>query len=313
MEDQGAWDMDPSYNQFALPNVSLKAGDTFVFYNNSNGETWGSVTVDNASIASITGSGTDFSVSEDGCYSVYLKLKFQADNVYFGAGTDCSSAPTPDTPVIPEDPDTPVIPDTPVDPDTPVGPAPSGDYYLVGWINGADYGFGEDWATVGDYKFVNGKLTVTFAEDSYVCLKTGDNENWFSTATYVPVGTSGTAVFEKSSETIFEKVGVPAGTVYFTLSDNGNGTLTLSYTTDASAIIEAESVNMVIYPNPTSDYITISCDEAIEEVVINAINGSEVIRTNSNEIDLSALNPSMYFVNIMLQNGDVVRSKVIRK
>lgn len=81
----------------------------------------------------------------------------------------------------------------------------------------------------------------------------------------------------------------------------------------ASAIIEAESVNMVIYPNPTSDYITISCDEAIEEVVINAINGSEVIRTNSNEIDLSALNPSMYFVNIMLQNGDVVRSKVIRK
>ena len=70
---------------------------------------------------------------------------------------------------------------------------------------------------------------------------------------------------------------------------------------------------MVIYPNPTSDYITISCDEAIEEVVINAINGSEVIRTNSNEIDLSALNPSMYFVNIMLQNGDVVRSKVIRK
>ena len=313
MEDQGAWDMDPSYNQFALPNVSLKAGDTFVFYNNSNGETWGSVTVDNASIASITGSGTDFSVSEDGCYSVYLKLKFQADNVYFGAGTDCSSAPLPDTPVIPEDPDTPVVPDTPVDPDTPVGPAPSGDYYLVGWINGADYGFGEDWATVGDYKFVNGKLTVTFAEDSYVCLKTGDNENWFSTATYVPVGTSGTAVFEKSSETIFEKVGVPAGTVYFTLSDNGNGTLTLSYTTDASAIIEAESVNMVIYPNPTSDYITISCDEAIEEVVINAINGSEVIRTNSNEIDLSALNPSMYFVNVMLQNGDVVRSKVIRK
>jgi NAD(P)H-hydrate repair Nnr-like enzyme with NAD(P)H-hydrate epimerase domain len=53
--------------------------------------------------------------------------------------------------------------------------------------------------------------------------------------------------------------------------------------------------------------------EAIEEVVINAINGSEVIRTNSNQVDLSTLTPSMYFVNIMLQNGDVVRSKVIRK
>ena len=309
MEDQGAWDMDPSYNQFALPNVPLKAGDTFVFYNNSNGETWGSVTVDPASITSITGSGTDFSVSEDGCYSVYLKLKFQADNVYFGAGTDCSSAPTPDTPG--------------TGGNTGGGNEGgntggntgglAGDYYLVGWINGADYGFGTDYATIGDYKFVNGKLTVTFAEDSYVCLKTGDNANWYSTATYLPVATSGSAVFETSSETIFEKVGVPAGTVNFTLVDNGDGTLTLSYTTGASAIVEAESVNMTIYPNPTSDFITISCDEAIEEIVINSINGSEVIRTNSNEVDLSALTPSIYFVNIMLQNGDVVRSKVIRK
>ena len=309
MEDQGAWDMDPSYNQFALPNVPLKAGDTFVFYNNSNGETWGSVTVDPASITSITGSGTDFSVSEDGCYSVYLKLKFQADNVYFGAGTDCSSAPTPDTPG--------------TGGNTGGGNEGgntggntgglAGDYYLVGWINGADYGFGTDYATIGDYKFVNGKLTVTFAEDSYVCLKTGDNANWYSTATYLPVATSGSAVFETSSETIFEKVGVPAGTVNFTLVDNGDGTLTLSYTTGASAIVEAETVNMTIYPNPTSDFITISCDEAIEEIVINSINGSEVIRTNSNEVDLSALTPSIYFVNIMLQNGDVVRSKVIRK
>ena len=81
----------------------------------------------------------------------------------------------------------------------------------------------------------------------------------------------------------------------------------------SSAVIEAEAAGMVIYPNPTNDYIYINCDEAIEEVVINAINGSEVIRTKSNEIDLSSLNPSIYFVNIMLQNGDVVRSKVIRK
>jgi hypothetical protein len=171
MTDEGAWDMDPTYNQFSLTGVALKAGDTFVFYNNETGDTWGSVTVDPASIASITGSGTDFSVSEDGCYSVYLKLKFQADNVYFGEGTGCNS-------------------------------------------------------------------------------------------------------------------------------------------TD---IIEAETVNMTIYPNPTSDFITINCDEVIDEIVINAINGSEVIRTKSNEVDLSALTPSIYFVNVMLQNGDVVRSKVIRK
>ena len=306
MTDEGAWDMDPSYNQFSLPNVSLKAGDTFVFYNNETGDTWGSVTVDPESISSITGSGTDFSVSADGCYSVYLKLKFKADNVYFGEGSDCSSVtpdPTPDPKPTPDP-----------DPDPVPGPVPTGDYYLIGYINGADYGIADDFETIGDYKFVNGKLTATFEEPSYVCIKTGDNLNWYNTATFVkPTETGASAIYETASETINEKMGVPAGTVYFTLSDNGDGTLTLSYKTDASAIIEAETVNMTIFPNPTSDYITISCDETIDEVVINAINGSEVIRTNSNEVDLSSLNPSMYFVNVMLQNGDIVRSKVIRK
>jgi alpha-amylase len=80
-----------------------------------------------------------------------------------------------------------------------------------------------------------------------------------------------------------------------------------------TAIDEAEAVELNIYPNPTNDYINIDCAEDINQVVIYSINGSEVIRTKSTYIDLSSLNPSMYFVNVMLQNGNVVRSKVIRK
>jgi hypothetical protein len=82
---------------------------------------------------------------------------------------------------------------------------------------------------------------------------------------------------------------------------------------DPSAIDEAEAVELNIYPNPTNDYINVDCAEEISEVVISALNGSEVIRTKSTYIDLSSLTPSMYFVNVTLQNGDVVVSKVIRK
>ena len=44
------------------------------------------------------------------------------------------------------------------------------DYYLVGYINGEDYG---SWVEgeaerLGDYKFVNGKLSAVFTKDSYV-------------------------------------------------------------------------------------------------------------------------------------------------
>ena len=90
------------------------------------------------------------------------------------------------------------------------------DYYLVGYINNADYN-GED------YKFTDGKLTVTFANDSYVVVKDGSGD-WYLCETYC-TGTS--AVLTKGHS---EKMFVAAGTeVTFTLVENGDGTLTLSY------------------------------------------------------------------------------------
>jgi hypothetical protein len=92
--DEGAWDIDPSFNQLSLKGIALKAGDTFVFYNNSNGETWASVAVDGASVSGINGTGEVFEVTEGGCYDIYLKLKFGEDNVYFGASDNCPETPT---------------------------------------------------------------------------------------------------------------------------------------------------------------------------------------------------------------------------
>jgi hypothetical protein len=51
------------------------------------------------------------------------------------------------------------------------------EYYLVGYINGANYGCEEDYQNLGQYKFVNGQLSVAFENDSYVFIKTGDNQN----------------------------------------------------------------------------------------------------------------------------------------
>ncbi len=91
------------------------------------------------------------------------------------------------------------------------------EYYLVGYINNADYN-GED------YHFVNNKLTVTFENDSYVVVKdnTGD---WYLTQTYC---TDTTGTFTKGNS---EKMFVPAGKeLTFTLSENADGSLTMSYT-----------------------------------------------------------------------------------
>lgn len=92
LTDEGAWDVDPSYNQFSLKGVALKAGDTFVFYNNETGATWADTALDPSSVAAINGTGEVFEVTEDGCYSVYLKTKFLEDNVYFGIGNCAKSS-----------------------------------------------------------------------------------------------------------------------------------------------------------------------------------------------------------------------------
>ena len=106
------------------------------------------------------------------------------------------------------------------------------DYYLVGYINGADYGCNDDYANMGDYKFVNGKLVVTFTQDSYVFLKTTGNADWYMSQAYSD-GT--TAIFHNTATGAEEKLFVPGGVeVTFTLTVNSNDTLTLSYTTAVS-------------------------------------------------------------------------------
>ncbi len=103
------------------------------------------------------------------------------------------------------------------------------DYYLVGFINGADYGCEGDYTNLGEYKFVDGKLTATFTNDSYIFVKTGnlngENVKWFLTESYVHEGIDKNVVFAEGNS---EKMFVPAGVeVYFTLTVNEDGTLTL--------------------------------------------------------------------------------------
>ena len=103
------------------------------------------------------------------------------------------------------------------------------DYYLFGYINGADYGFQEDYANMGIYKFSAGKLTVHFDTDSYVGIKTTGNANWYMTKEYV---SGSTATFYNSSAGGTEKMLIPGGIdVTLTLTVNSDDTLTLSYGT----------------------------------------------------------------------------------
>ena len=155
-------------------------------------------------------------------------------------------------------------------------PTTSG-YYLVGYINGADYGCEADYQNLGEYKFEDGTLIATFTQDSYVFLKTGDNINWYLTKSYC-TDTTGTFYLNAS-----EKMFVPGNVeITFTLRANADGTLTLSYTTgdtmtssialnlasiQAQMSVGFEEAETVVTPVLDLSYPTLSFED---EIVYNA-------------------------------------------
>ena len=146
-------------------------------------------------------------------------------------------------------------------------------YYLVGYINGADYGCNADWENVGTYKFTDGKLTVTFSADSYVFLKTGDNSNWYMAQSYI--GETSGKLYHTSTGA-GEKMFIPGNVeVRLTLVENADGSLTLSYEADAPAQppVDASVVPTLTLKVPTlefKDMITVNAfytAENIQDVV----------------------------------------------
>ena len=104
-------------------------------------------------------------------------------------------------------------------------------YYLFGYINGADYACEGDYANMGTYKITNGTLSATFSQDSYVAVKEENNANWYMTNGY-PGNEATSATLYNTSITgqNSNKLRVPANTpVTFTLTENADGSLTLSY------------------------------------------------------------------------------------
>ena len=93
----------------------------------------------------------------------------------------------------------------------------------MGYINSADnYGT--------DYKFVDGKLNATFTADTYVCVQ-DSNGNTYMTDGWLGSVTEATLSLASNLANP-DKLQVPTNTdLTFTLTENGDGTLTLSYET----------------------------------------------------------------------------------
>ena len=73
-----------------LAHVSVKSGEYCQLYDVNNKAAW-AVNVNTYSEQGFTRDGDKIKISVTGCYDFYIKLKYEADELYIGSGKDCGA------------------------------------------------------------------------------------------------------------------------------------------------------------------------------------------------------------------------------
>ncbi len=150
--------------QYLASNVKLSAGDIITFYDALNNAEFGDAALEPYDEgANFEQLSFGYKCNVDGCYNIYLKLKWEDNTLYIGSGTNCSG-------------------ETPGD--THGGNSSDSDdltahnYWLIGWFDGADSGESAYQTFDDKYKFNGGKLEVNFNMGSYAAVK-DDEGNYY--------------------------------------------------------------------------------------------------------------------------------------
>ena len=88
-EYRGKDDITGTYDEY-LAHVSVKSGDYCQLYDVEYDSRW-AVDLDTYSVAGFKRDGNKYTVSVTGCYDFYIKLKYEADQLYIGDGSNCGS------------------------------------------------------------------------------------------------------------------------------------------------------------------------------------------------------------------------------
>lgn len=246
-----------------LAHVQVSAGDYCQLYDKVNEAAW-AVTLNPASVDGFTLNNDRYEVTEAGCFDFYIKLKYQADELYIGDGSDCGTG---------ED----ISGGGGGGQNPPSGGAK--DYFIKGYIAP---GVNIETPTAEE-QFEHGILDYTFAGDNgwgyffiLVCDKGQIIGEQYMAEEYVSGKTHATM-----TKTGQEKIQFAAGTVRMYLYDNEDGTYELSIEelpgkklvdSDESAIDEVKALDT---DSPMYNLLGVRVDADYKGVVIQ--NGKKFI------------------------------------
>ena len=214
-----------------LAHVQVKAGDFCQLCDAENKAVW-AVDINPASVEGFTRNGNQYSVTTDGCYDFYIKLKYEADELYIGPGSNCGEG---------------------IDIS---GGGQGGDddvnYYAIGWINGADHGEAAYDTYEDDLLFVDGKLTIDCQMGSYIAIK-DHLGNFYYSKTETTIANESVTMDWANGWTPCQKWAIPEGVNYIIIREAA-----------CKGQIKLERVDKATY-----DAYHFGGDQAIENTTVN--------------------------------------------
>lgn len=104
------------YTQYIVKGLSLVTNDVITVYDKDNAVGWAITNLNQYSVDSFTSSASGITCTKAGLYDIYIKMKYQADEIYIGASSETTPAiPDNTNPTDPEDPTKPGDPTDPID------------------------------------------------------------------------------------------------------------------------------------------------------------------------------------------------------
>lgn len=97
------------------------------------------------------------------------------------------------------------------------------------------------------------------------------------------------------------------GDVFLSVYMQGKSNATLN-------VKDVKTIDVNIYPNPTTDFVTIKSKEDVSSITLYSIDGKKLTEIyRENQINLTQYNTGVYFLNIVLKDGTTFKHKIIKK
>ena len=218
-----------------LAHVQVKSGNFCQLCDAENQAVW-AVDINPASVEGFTRNGNQYSVTTDGCFDFYIKLKYEQDELYIGPGSNCGEGI-----------------------DISGGGQGGGqggdedvDFYAIGWINGADHGEAAYDTYEDEYLFVDGKLTIDCKMGSYIAIK-DHLGNFYYSKTETTIANESVTMDWANGWTPCQKWAIPEGVNYIIIREAA-----------CKGQIKLERVDKATY-----DAYHFGGDQAIENTTVN--------------------------------------------